>query len=389
MTRPRAVKEQAAPVAVQLVDTDVHPAPTSDDELRSFLPKSWSSRHVPGLAFSFGGHAGTGMPPGRWWRDDAIPASGGTPGSDPNLMERQLLREAGVDLAILIPIVHTSSTNAEYEAAVCAAANEWQHQLWLGKYNKHGRYRGSILVSSDTGLAVEEIEKWAGHPYFVQVKTENIRGRPMSLFQAAAKNGLAVAFHGGGMGTRSTLGPASYYLENHIGRFAGSAWNNLESFVFDGIFERIPELKVVILEAGFSWAAPFIWRMDRHWQALRSEVPWVKRQPSEYIREHVRFSSQPIEEPADPKHFEALFELIGAQNLMMFSTDYPHWDYDDPKFALSKIPDEHRKAVMAGNALSFYGMLPQVVDALPEYENSSPEGSDFPASPARPTSASD
>ena len=42
-----------------------------------------------------------------------------------------------------------------------------------------------------------------------------------------------------------------------------------------------------------------LWRLDTYWKALRSEVPWVKRPPSEYVADHVRLATQPIERPDD------------------------------------------------------------------------------------------
>ena len=54
------------------------------------------------------------------------------------------------------------------------------------------------------------------------------------------------------------------------------------------------------------WPA-LLWRLDAYWKALRSEVPWVKRPPSEYVREHVRLASQPIERPDDDAQFLQLW----------------------------------------------------------------------------------
>jgi len=129
--------------------------------------------------------------------------------------------------------------------------------------------------------------------------------------------------------------------------------------------------------------------MDRHWEALRSEVPWVKRRPSAYVNERVRFTTQPCEEPPDPKHFEMILDLIGGYELMLFSSDYPHWDYDDPKWTLARIPAAHREAVKKGNALGFYNTLPEIVDALPDQQIGKTEAQDFPAVHSWPTAVSD
>jgi predicted TIM-barrel fold metal-dependent hydrolase len=41
----------------------------------------------------------------------------------------------------------------------------------------------------------------------------------------------------------------------------------------------------------------------------------------------------------------------------MFSTDYPHWDFDHPQRAFqTKLPDEMRARIMRGNALDYYAL---------------------------------
>ena len=69
------------------------------------------------------------------------------------------------------------------------------------------------------------------------------------------------------------------------------------SMIMEGVFERFPTLKIVMIEAGFAWIPSFGWRMDRNWKRLKAEVPHLKRAPSEYMRENFWVSTQPMEEP--------------------------------------------------------------------------------------------
>ena len=48
----------------------------------------------------------------------------------------------------------------------------------------------------------------------------------------------------------------------------------------------------------------------------------------------------------------------------MFSTDYPHWSYDSPSWAIKRFPKDQRDRIMWGNATALYG-LPRTVKALP------------------------
>ena len=132
--------------------------------------------------------------------------------------------------------------------------------------------------------------------------------------------------------------------------------NTLTSLVFEGVFERFPKLKVVLIEGGFAWAPALCWRMDKHWERMREETPHVKRPPSEYVREHVWFTTQPIEEPDDPQHLAEVIDWLGWDRLM-FSTDYPHWDFDDPQHAFKfKMTEAQKAMVFRDNAKALYGL---------------------------------
>ena len=140
--------------------------------------------------------------------------------------------------------------------------------------------------------------------------TPQTRGIPFGnphfdpLYEAASRNGLPVATHLMGQ-TPFELIPL-YPVGNpaHWHDFFAS-WpllyvSHLMSLVFDGAFDRHPDLRVVFIEGGFTWAMPVMSRMDRIWEARRADLPHVRRRPSEYVREHVRFTTQPLED-ADVK----------------------------------------------------------------------------------------
>ena len=140
--------------------------------------------------------------------------------------------------------------------------------------------------------------------------------------------------------------------------------SHLVSLVFGGVFERFPGLKWAFVEGGFCWVGPLLWRMDRYWSECRAELPWLTRAPSEVVREHVRFTSQPLEEPQGRDQLAAALEWADAAHLLMFSSDYPHWDFDDPAFVERHVPKALHDAVFRTNALEFYG-LPATRPAVP------------------------
>jgi predicted TIM-barrel fold metal-dependent hydrolase len=116
-------------------------------------------------------------------------------------------------------------------------------------------------------------------------------------------------------------------------------------------------LKIVFLEGGFGWVPAVMWRLDQSWRALRSEVPWLQRRPSEYIRDQVRFTTQPFEEPDNPRHLLYLIEMMGSDRLLLFASDYPHWDFDAPSNSLPAVfGPELIEKILWSNAQEFYGL---------------------------------
>ena len=110
------------------------------------------------------------------------------------------------------------------------------------------------------------------------------------------------------------------------------------SLISEGVLERFPSLKFVFQEMGYAWLPSVMWRLDKEWRSLRSEVPWLKRPPSEYITDHIRLTSQPIEEPPSAAQHLQLLEMMQAEKTLLFASDYPHWDFDNPRHVLQEAP---------------------------------------------------
>ncbi|HWK81924.1 MAG TPA: amidohydrolase family protein, partial [Thermomicrobiales bacterium] len=109
-----------------------------------------------------------------------------------------------------------------------------------------------------------------------------------------------------------------------------------------------------MVEGGVSWLPPLMWRLDKNWKGLRQTVPWLEKPPSEYIQEHVRLTTQPIEEPENPAHLKQVLEMFDAGRMLMFSSDYPHWDGDTPSFSARPFGPDLRARVMGETARALY-----------------------------------
>jgi len=359
----------------EIIDCDVHPYFKDGlQDLAPYMTESWRER----LGF------GTGA---DWTKNYAasqyvlpldtlyINTAGATradssvdgkmPGSDPAFMAEQLLDGHGIHRAVLIA-GHLFGIGAfpdpTVAATVASAYNEWQQELWL-EFDE--RYRGAIVVPPQhVEAAVKEIDRMGDKPGVVgvfmplhDIAMGEYHYHP--IYEAAQRHGLPIIVHPSGTESVYARAPRmaatpTYYLEWHtaLGQIHQS---NIMSLIVHGVFERFPELKVCVAEGGFMWAIETMLKLDRDWQALRNEVPWLTRRPSDYLREHVRFTTQPFVEPHKKEHLAAILDMVYAEETLVFSSDYPHWDFDDPRRALNDIPAELRRRICVDNGRKLFG----------------------------------
>jgi predicted TIM-barrel fold metal-dependent hydrolase len=152
----------------------------------------------------------------------------------------------------------------------------------------------------------------------------------------------------------SAAGWPSHYIEEYVD-MAAVFQSHLLSIVSEGLLDRFPKLRFAMIESGWSWLPAFFWRFDKVWKGLRRETPWVRDLPSEYIKDRLRFSLQPLDLPRDPVIVQQIFEQLNSDSLLMFSTDYPHWHFDTAEDALPVgITEAQRSRILYDNAASFY-----------------------------------
>jgi len=253
----------------------------------------------------------------------------------------------------------------DLSAALCRGINNWLAAEWL---DRDPRLRASIVVPVHSpDLAAEEIERMAPDRRFVQVlllaMTELPLGRRVTwpIYRAAEKHGLPVGIHAGSSFRHppSAAGWGSFYLEDYVSYAQGFA-GALNSLLAEGVFQKFPGLRVVLIESGVTWLPASLWRINKTWRGVRSEVPWLNRLPADIVRERVRLTAQPLDAPPDPKALEVVLEQLGSEDMLLFATDYPHWHYDGDDPLPPGLPEGLMRKILVENALATY---PRLTDA--------------------------
>jgi predicted TIM-barrel fold metal-dependent hydrolase len=300
-------------------------------------------------------------------RLDAIPPGGGEPGSDPVFMKEEHLDKHNVAHAVLSSIQCgklAALPNPSEALALATAFNDYFLDVFC---TVDDRYKLAIVVAAlDPAGSAAEIRRLGKLPQVVAVFMPLLNimmgnRHYYPIYEAAEELGLPILIHPtgteGGFPTAVAFsgGIPSTYIERHT-LFPEVGFSAITSLVFEGVFTRFPKLKVLAAEFGFSWLPHLLWRMDQNWHQFRKEVPWIDRNPSGIVLDHIRFTSQPIEEPEKPEYLGMILDMIHADRTLLFSTDYPHWDNDFPNQTLNRISPEMRRRIFFQNAADLFGL---------------------------------
>lgn len=359
-----------------IIDCDIHQRFKSHKELYPYLSKAWQKDIDEfGLRLTTTGSGGFLNGGTGGFREDSYPADGTMAGSDLPLMREQLLDYYDIEYGILTgqdcsPV--STLPNADYANAIASAYNDWMIEHWI---EPEPRLKGLALIAlQNPNQAAKELERVLDHPGIVGALTQAGARFPYGqrfydpIYEVLNDRGMPFVVHTGGEGSGwngnpTPVGYPSYYIEARQSR-AMSYQAHITSLIFEGAFDRFPNIQWVFIEGGYIWLPTFLWRLDSDWKGLRDQTPWVTRPPSEYVFERVRFTTQPMEQGEGPKSLLQIFEWGRAEKTLMFATDYPHWDFDSPEQALPRMPEELRRRIMSENAREVFKLPVRTSEAL-------------------------
>lgn len=347
-----------------IFDVDVHHRWGDTKELLEYLPVEWrefakSTDTTPAkLHYPF--------PFGTNKRLDTFGPNGEPPGSSLALMQEQLLDRLGISTAIVGYDVgqEMSHYNIPFTCEVARAANRWSSERWL---SCDDRLRGSLMVPTQSPSdAATEVAYWGADHRFVSILlADNGLGLPFGhpaydpLYAAAQEASLPIALH---------FGTPLYSAASQLAA-GGMPLNRLEFFtilnhpgihhvvsmVTGGVFERFPRLKVLVLEVGLAWLPGVLWHLDSFAVGLKGENPRLSRLPSDYVKEHMLFATQPLEPGPLPADFGDLLGTVdGVDKMICFASDYPHFDTDEAEYTQRFLPKAWLGDVFHRNAEGFF-----------------------------------
>ncbi len=342
-----------------IIDCAVHPVMESN-RFNQFVGGPWNLRQLPTLF---------GEKYGAPFSQLSVPAADA---SSPAAVAAAL-RAAGIDRAILAPTTFGYWPNPHQAIAVAKAANTMLVEDWLDSPEADARFLGSIRVAmNDIDAALEEIDRLADDPRFVQIV---VPARAMAtygdqrffpIWRAAAERGLAVFIHDDLSAVveppPTQVGFPSFYAELHTLR-PMSGIVHMTSLICSGVFERLPDLRVVLGDVSIHEARAFAIRTFKDWQSDRVEVPWMEREPTDYFEKHFRFVCQPEDEISP--HSRRAAGTLGGDNasLVVFGSRHPYWDGVDPQDVFTAWSEKDRARCLADNAAAFYPRLGALVTA--------------------------
>jgi predicted TIM-barrel fold metal-dependent hydrolase len=178
------------------------------------------------------------------------------------------------------------------------------------------------------------------------------------IYAACERHGLPLGIHAGSAYRNpvTSLGWPTWYIEDYASQSQGFQ-SQVASLICEGVFAKHPGLKVVLIESGVTWLPGFLWRFGKFWRGLRTEVPWVDRAPWQIVRDHFRLTIQPFDAPDLPETVQRAVEHLRSDDILLYASDYPHWEFDGDAVMPDGISPALRRKFAVDNPLATYARL--------------------------------
>jgi predicted TIM-barrel fold metal-dependent hydrolase len=222
------------------------------------------------------------------------------------------------------------------------------------------------LPFSDPEACIELVEEFGDAPGIVAATTVTHRYEPtqdkayLPLYARLQERGLPLLFHAGLRYGEPAQAMFNRFISVHGIGFPYMAMVQATNWIVNGMPERFPGLKLAFVEGGLAWIPFLMQRLDHMAMMRSSEVPLLKKLPSEYLRDFY-YTTQPLE-ATNVRELKATLELIGAYDKLMWASDWPHWDWDPPSriWDLPFLDEDTRRGILGGNAARLFALEERV-----------------------------
>ena len=273
----------------------------------------------------------------------------------------------GIDMQFIYPtwglLWEGDIEDPELAAAHCRAYNTW---LWETCSPYINRFVPIAHISlRDVDSAVEELRRVAklgmkgvfigsrphqgrsfGHPVYDPFWTElQELDLPVGIHIVVFKDYMGIDWYRDGATSEVMYFSYMSRMDTRL------AFNSL---LYDGVLERFPQLKVVLVESQSGWLVEWLDGIDHRYQYL-GRLSGMKRTANEYFQRQVWVSVDPEE-----RTLAATTEILGADKFF-WGSDIPHAEgythpVEEAKKHLSSLPESAQRKILADNVAKLYGL---------------------------------
>ncbi|MGN7977584.1 amidohydrolase family protein [Microbacterium sp. 22195] len=269
----------------------------------------------------------------------------------------------GLDYQVVFPsamLLLGMHPQDEVEVVLGRAFNRWLTEVILPP---NPRLKGMLYLPYNTPEVCEElVEKYADDPGIIGYTVCSTRNNPVHsdvytrLYKLIEDSGKPLAFHSGYHWGDPSFSQLNRFLSMHALSFTHYNQIHVTNWIINAMPERFPKLKMVWVESGLAWIPFLMQRLDHEVLMRPSEAPGLKRLPSEYMKE-MWYTTQPMER-TNMELLEATMKSFNAETQLLYSSDWPHWDWDAPS-TITRLPflsEQAKRNILGLNAARVFNL---------------------------------
>lgn len=280
------------------------------------------------------------------------------------VLTRRAMHGLAIDYMVIFPtpmLFLGMHPQPRMEVELANAYNRWLIERLLP--SEPGMLALAVLPYNTPEEACRTVETFGKCDGVIGFSITSTRYKPVQsneyarLYRMIEETGKPLAFHAGYHWQDPSLATIDTFLGMHSLGFVWCNMVHMTNWVLGGMPERFPGLKTLWIESGLAWIPFLMQRLDDQFLMRQSEAPLLKRMPSDYMRENCWYSSQPMEK-TNLKGLECTLNMINAENQLLFSSDWPHFDFDTPGviYDIPFLSEQAKRNILGLNACRLFGL---------------------------------